>query len=30
MTKCEMQGPMKLRMYLGVKHTFTDGGECKG
>ncbi len=29
-TKCEMQGPMRLRVCLGVKHTFTNGGECKG
>jgi hypothetical protein len=28
--KCEVQGPMKLKMCLGVKHTFTNGGECKG
>jgi hypothetical protein len=29
-TKCEMQGPMRPIMCLGVKHTFTNGGECKG
>ncbi len=29
-TKCEVQGPMRARVYLGVKHTFTNGGKCKG
>ncbi len=29
-TKCEVQGPMKPRTCLSVKHTFTNGGECKG
>jgi hypothetical protein len=29
-TKCEVQGTMRARMCLGVKHTFTNGGECKG
>jgi hypothetical protein len=29
-TKCEMQGPMRLRVCLGVKHTLTNGEECKG
>jgi len=28
-TKCEVQGPMKLRVCLGVKHTFTNGRKCK-
>ncbi len=28
--KCEVQGPMRLRMCLGVKHILTNGGECKG
>jgi hypothetical protein len=28
--KCEMQGPMKLKMCLGVKHILANGGECKG
>jgi hypothetical protein len=28
--KCEMQGPMKPKVCLGVKHTLTNGGECKG
>jgi hypothetical protein len=28
--KCEMQGPMRSRVCLGVKHTLTNGGECKG
>ncbi len=28
-TKCEVQGPMRLRMCLGVKHILTNGGECK-
>jgi hypothetical protein len=27
MTKCGVQGPI---MCLGVKHTLTNGGECKG
>ncbi len=27
-TKCGMQRPK--RMWLGVKHTLTNGGECKG
>jgi len=30
MTKCEIQRPMKLKMCLGVKHTLTNGGKCKG
>ncbi len=29
-TKCEVQGPMKLKVCVGVKHTFTNGEECKG
>jgi hypothetical protein len=29
-TKCEMQGPMRLRLCLGVKDILTNGGECKG
>jgi hypothetical protein len=29
-TKCEVQGPMKPKVCLGVQHTFTNGGECKG
>jgi hypothetical protein len=29
-TKCEMQRPMRPRVCLGVKHTFTNGGKCKG
>jgi hypothetical protein len=29
-TKCEVQGPMRSRMWLGVKHTLINGGECKG
>jgi hypothetical protein len=29
-TKCEVQGPMRRRVCLGVKHTLTNGGECKG
>jgi hypothetical protein len=29
-TKCEVQGPMRSKMFLGVKHTFTSGWECKG
>jgi hypothetical protein len=29
-TKCEMQAPMRPKMCLGVKHIFTNGGECKG
>jgi hypothetical protein len=29
-TKYGMQGPMKLKECLGVKCTFTNGGECKG
>jgi hypothetical protein len=28
--KCEVQGPMKPKVCLRVKHTFTNGGECKG
>jgi hypothetical protein len=28
--KCAMQGPMRPRMCLGVKHILTNGGECKG
>jgi hypothetical protein len=27
--KCEMQGPMRLKVCLGVKHIFTNGGEMK-
>jgi hypothetical protein len=30
MIKCEVQGPMRSKMCLGVKHTFTNGGERKG
>jgi hypothetical protein len=30
MTKCEVQGPTRLKVCLGVKHTFTNGGKCKG
>jgi hypothetical protein len=30
MTKCEVQGPMRSKVCLGVKHTCTNGGECKG
>ncbi len=29
-TKCVVQGPMKARVSLGVKHTLTNGEECKG
>jgi hypothetical protein len=29
-TKCEVQGPMRPRMCLGVKQTLTNGEECKG
>ncbi len=29
-TKCEMQRSMRSRVCLGVKHIFTNGGECKG
>jgi hypothetical protein len=29
-TKCVVQGPMRPRVCLGVKHTLTNGGECKG
>ncbi len=29
-TKCEVQGPMRPRMCLGVKQTLINGGECKG
>jgi hypothetical protein len=29
-TKCEVQGPMRLRSCLGVKYILTNGGECKG
>ncbi len=29
-TKCEVQGLMRRRVCLGVKHTLTNGGECKG
>jgi hypothetical protein len=28
--KSEVQGPMKVRVCLGVKHTLTNEGECKG
>ncbi len=27
--KCEVQGPMRLRVCLGVKHTFTIGGRMQ-
>jgi hypothetical protein len=27
--KCELQGPMSLRMCLGVKHTFTMGENAR-
>jgi len=30
MTKCELQGPIRPKMCLGVKHTLINGGECKG
>jgi hypothetical protein len=26
---CEMQGPLRLKMCLGVKHIVTNRGECK-
>jgi len=29
-TKCEAQGPMRLRVCLGVKLNLTNGGKCKG
>jgi len=29
-SKCEVQRPMGPRVCLGVKHTFPNGGECKG
>ncbi len=29
-TKCEVQRPMRPKMCLSVKHTLTNGGECKG
>jgi hypothetical protein len=29
-TKCEVQGPMRLKVCLGVKHTLKNGGKCKG
>jgi hypothetical protein len=29
MTKCEVQGPMKPIMCLGVKHIITIRGKCK-
>ncbi len=29
-TKCEVQRPMRPRVCLGVKHTLTNGGKCKG
>jgi len=29
-TKCEVQGPMRLKVCFGVKHILTNGGECKG
>jgi hypothetical protein len=29
-TKWEVQGPMRLRVCLGVKDILTNGGECKG
>ncbi len=28
--KCEVRGPMRPRICLGVKQTFTNEGECKG
>jgi len=30
MPKCEVQGPMKAKVCLNVKHILTNGGECKG
>jgi len=30
MTKYEVQGLMRLKVCLGVKHILTNGGECKG
>jgi len=30
MIKCEVQGPMRARMCLSVKHILTNGRECKG
>jgi len=29
-TKCEVQGPMWPKVFVGVKHTLTNGGKCKG
>ncbi len=29
-TKSEVQRPMRVRVCLGVKHAFTNEGECKG
>jgi hypothetical protein len=29
-TECEVQGPMKSRVCLSVKHTITNGRKCKG
>ncbi len=29
-TKCEVQKPMWLKVCLSMKHTLTNGGECKG
>jgi len=29
-TNCEVQWPMRPKVCLGVKHIFTNGGECKG
>ncbi len=29
-TKSEVQGPMRAKVCLGVKHTLTNEGECKG
>jgi len=30
LTKCEVQRPMRSKVCLSVKHTLTNGGECKG
>ncbi len=30
LTKSEVQRPMRAKMCLGVKHIFTNKGECKG
>jgi hypothetical protein len=29
-TKCEVPGPMRARVCLGVKHTLTNGGKMQG